>query len=89
MAEIMYHHSGGILVVLAAGVLAASLPDLGQPTFFVFAAAVGALIGTAIGRWRHQPRERIRQIAENWSFAFGLVGLALYLAALAGIIRTQ
>jgi hypothetical protein len=84
----MHHHPGGLLAALAAAVLAVSLPSLGQPTFFVFAAAVGALIGTAIGRARRHPRERIREIAENWSFAFGLIGLALYLAALGGILHT-
>jgi hypothetical protein len=48
----------------------------------VFAAGVGGLLGTALGRARRVPRERVREIAENWAFAGGILGAVAYLLTL-------
>lgn len=69
----------------AVVVIAAALPDPREPTFIVFAGAVGALIGATIGRLRRSDRERTREIAENWAYAATLVAVGAYLVLLAGV----
>jgi hypothetical protein len=41
-------------------------------------------LGTAIGRARRAARERVREIAENWAFAGGIVGAVAYLLTVVG-----
>jgi len=36
----------------------------------------------AIGRGRRLARETVRELAENWSFIAGMIGVALYATAL-------
>ena len=82
----MQHHAQTGVIAIAAGALAASLPDPRQPTIILFVAGIGALIGTAVGRLRRLPREQIRELAEDSSFAGGVTGMVLYLAALAEVL---
>jgi hypothetical protein len=82
----MHHHAQTGAIVIAAGTLAAGLPDPHRASIILFLAGIGALIGAAIGRVRRLPRELIRELAEDWSFAGGLFGTILYLAALVGLI---
>ena len=69
-------------IAIAATALAASLPDIRQPTIILFTAGVGALSGAAIGRGRRLVREQVHELAENWSFIAGMIGVALYATAL-------
>lgn len=68
--------------LVAAALLAASAPELGSPSIVPFGVVIGGLIGAAIGRARGVHRDRTREIAENWAFAFGLLSVALYLVTL-------
>jgi threonine dehydrogenase-like Zn-dependent dehydrogenase len=77
-------HLASALAVALAIVLAASLPDPSEPTIIVFGAGLGGLLGTAIGRARRAARERVREIAENWAFAGGIVGAVAYLLTVVG-----
>ena len=82
----MQHHAQTGAIALAAAILAANLPDLHQPTIILLAAGLGALVGTTIGRIRRLPREQIHELAEDASFAGGVIGVILHLAALATTI---
>jgi predicted MFS family arabinose efflux permease len=77
-------HTGAI--ALAAAILAANLPNPHQPTIILIIAGLGGLVGTTIGRIRRLSREHTRELAEDASFAGGLIGTAVYLAALATTI---
>ncbi|MBV9337381.1 MAG: hypothetical protein JO243_15975 [Solirubrobacterales bacterium] len=79
------HHAQTGAIAAAAVALAANLPDPHQPTIILFLAGLGALIGTAVGRIRQLPREQIREIAEDATFAGGIIGAVVYLAAVAGV----
>ena len=63
--------------------MAAAVPDLSSPAIIPFALAAGGLVGAAVGRARGLERERVREIAENWAFAAGLLAAVAYLVALA------
>jgi hypothetical protein len=67
-------------------VLGAALPDPHQPETILVLVGLGALVRTAIGRIRRVCRERTREIAENWGFVGGMIGTALYVAALVATI---
>jgi hypothetical protein len=62
--------------------ISAALPDPAQPTFIVFATAMGAFLGASIGRVRHLEREDLRRVAENWAYLFTAVALVVYLLLL-------
>jgi hypothetical protein len=78
----MQHHAHTGAIALAAAILAANLPDPHQPTIILLIAGLGALVGTTIGRIRRLPRKQTRELAEDASFAGGVLGTTLYLAAL-------
>lgn len=69
-------------IAIAATALAASLPDIHQPTIISFPAGIGALTGAAVGRGRRLAREQVRELGENWGFIAGIIGVALYATAL-------
>ena len=69
-------------IAVAATALAASLPDIRQPTIILFTAGIGPLSGAAVGRGRRLAREQVRELAENWSFIADMIGVALHATAL-------
>lgn len=74
------------LALAVVAVLVSTLPDPGSPTIVPLGVVAGGLIGAAVGRARRVGRNRTREIAENWGFAFGVLAAAVYLIALlAGI----
>ena len=78
----MQHHAQTGAIAAAAATLVASLPDPRQPTFILFVAGLGALVGTAVGRIRQLPREQIREMAEDSGFGGGVIGAITYLTAI-------
>ena len=68
----------GEVVVIAA--TAARLPDLTDPSVIPLMIALGGLIGAGIGRLRGWPRADVRDLAERWAFAFGVIACLTYLA---------
>jgi hypothetical protein len=74
-------------VAITATALAASRPDIRQPTIILFTAGIGALSGAAVGRGRRLAREQVRELGENWGFIAGMIGVALYATALMMQVR--
>jgi hypothetical protein len=58
--------------------ITAALPNPSQPSFVLFAAAFGAFLGATVARARGTPRERLREIVENWTYAATTAALAIY-----------
>jgi drug/metabolite transporter (DMT)-like permease len=70
-------------LVDAIVVLAADLPDPGNPSFMTLGAGCGGFLGGLIGHARRHPQERVRQfIAEGGLVGFG-AGFVCWLIALA------
>jgi len=73
------------LTIGAAGLLAliaASLPDPGEPTVIPIAGVVGTFLGAAVARARRLDRTAMREYAEDGGFLGAAVGIALYAASL-------
>jgi Na+-driven multidrug efflux pump len=62
--------------------ISAALPDPSQPTFVLFATAMGAFLGASIGRARRLARDDLRRAAENWAYLFTAAALLAYLVLL-------
>jgi hypothetical protein len=58
--------------------ISAALPDPSQPTFILFASAMGAFLGATIGRARRLERDDLRRAAENWAYLFTAAALVVY-----------
>jgi hypothetical protein len=63
--------------------ISAALPDPAQPTFILFATAMGAFLGASIGRVTGLERDDLRRTAENWAYFFTAGALLVYLVLLA------
>lgn len=59
-----------------------TVPDYRSPSIIPLFAAVGGLIGAAIGRARGVDRDRMREIVENWAFFFGALAAVAYIASI-------
>jgi Na+-driven multidrug efflux pump len=62
--------------------ISAALPDPSQPTFILFASAMGAFIGATIGRAKRLARDDLRRMAENWAYLFTAAALLVYVLLL-------
>jgi hypothetical protein len=62
--------------------ITAALPHPSQPSFVLFMAALGAFLGATVGRARGARRELLREIVENWTYIFTVLGLFFYLVKL-------
>jgi hypothetical protein len=62
--------------------ISAALPDPSQPTFVLFATAMGAFFGATAGRVSGMDRDDLRRTAENWAYYFTAAALLGYLVLL-------
>lgn len=58
------------------------MPDFRSPSIISLLAAIGGLIGAAIGRARGVDRNRMREIAENWAFFSGGFAAIVYIGSI-------
>lgn len=67
-----------MLVVL----LAAELPDIGQPSIVAYGMALGGLAGGFVARVGRHPSERVSRLTLDGAFAGGLIACAAWVLEL-------